>query len=180
MRETTPETGHRANTREPETLPDLFGSAVPASVTTAKKRPARAAAEWPAAGSAPVARVDARGPRPAGDRSLAPASASLSGTYARTGATLRRSDGIALVVCQSEKPALGPRDSARYVRVGRPGGGKPDYAGNLYRPASGGADDLDKHEFQDVATGVRYGLSLTAPGTYAVSPVRRRRKRSGA
>ena len=177
MRQTKDEPGSRANARETATLPDLFGFTSTASVTNARKRTERAPAEWPAAGSAPVA----RGPRPAGDRSLAPASASLSGTYARsrggTGATLRRSDGVTLVVYKTRKAALGPRDSARYVKVGRPGGGKPDYAGGLYDEAATGLCDLDGCQFQDVATRVRYGLSLTAPGTYAVSPVRRRRVR---
>lgn len=182
--QSTPRRSGSSTRREPHDTsqtPDLFGFTAPASATDVRKRPARGPAEWPAAGSTTTARGrrSATPATAAPDRVRVPMGPGLSGGYTRAGATLRRPDGIALVVCQSNKPALGSRDSTRYVKTARPGGGRPEYAGNLYGPASGGADDLDNCQFQDRASGVRYSIRLTSPGCYVVSPVRRRRKRSG-
>ncbi len=101
----------------------------------------------------------------------------LSGTYARSGATLRRSDGRVLTVCRSSRPVVTARDSERYVRTAAPGVPLA-YAGNLYAAPAPGADDLDGCQFQDKASRTRYALALVAPDTYAVAPVARARPRA--
>lgn len=95
----------------------------------------------------------------------------LVGSYTRKGATLRRSDGLALVVCLSNRGKRSGRDSARYVSVARVGAGRPAYSGNLYADDATGRCDLDGCQFQDGRGGVRYRISLHAPGRYSVAPV---------
>lgn len=117
--------------------------------------------------AAPRSSSPGRRPVRAADAPAAGSASPLVGDYARTGATLRRPDGRALVVCQSTKRTLGPRDAARFVRTVAPGSAIR-YAGNLYPPTFPGRDDLDGAEFQDGPAGPRYAVALAAPGVYAV------------
>jgi hypothetical protein len=172
----TPEARSRRDTPHSPPLPDLFGHVNPSEPGRTRANPGRhRLAEWPARPAAVSERSGTVRPTASPDRP--PASASgpvrLSGSYTRTGATLRRADGLALVVCQSHKPALGPRDSGRYVRLALPGGGRPPHLGNLYGDARP-PDDLDGCEFQDGPGGTRYALRLDGPGAYTVAPVGRR------
>lgn len=110
------------------------------------------------------------------ERTTAAHVADLTGVYSVggfTGRALHRVDGVALVVNDTKRRTLGPGDSARYVTVSR--GLRSEYGGNVY-----GADgmataeataELDGCEFQHRATGIRYRLTETAPGVFAVAAV---------
>ncbi len=138
--------------------------------------PPRRGEPMPQGLSQPLASASSRTPGPLQDRPAA-RPFDLSGTYARSGATLRRSDGRVLTVCRSSRPVVTARDSERYVRTAAPGVALA-YAGNLYAAPAPGADDLDGCQFQDKASRTRYALALVAPDAYAVAPVPRSRPRA--
>ena len=170
---------------------DLFG--VPLATPPKRRGPAPGPpAEWPAAGTAGGDRTAAppRRRSPAAPPSASsPPDVDLAGTYSRTGATLTRGDGVALVVCASHKPVLGARESDRYVRVASPSRpGAPRHAGDLYPARYPGACDLDGAHFQDGPGGTRYRIArLRSGGTmgdgaprYSVEPAKRRRRGASA
>jgi hypothetical protein len=99
----------------------------------------------------------------------------LAGVYTSAGVlsrSLRRADGLTLVVNDTRRRTLGPGDAARYVTVLT--NFRSQYSGNLYGPC-GLADarataDLDGCQFQHRTSGVRYRITATLDG-FTVSPV---------
>ena len=178
-------TGRDATPTPPE-LPDLFGNLPPSPAPPRRSKPSGRPAEWPAAPASPT---EPSTPTPSSAdrtprRHLGTGADALAGTYDRAGSTLRRADGLALVLCLSSSPQTG-RGSSHYVRVASPSSpGRPRYAGNLYPARTPGACDLDGCQFQDRQTRTRYRIALDAagdaPARYTVAPVTRSRKRASA
>ena len=156
-------------------------SAIPCDVTTGRTLPVSPSPDLfgytPPAPSRPSRTAE----RTAPDRPpVRTADGTLAGRYRRAGARLRRSDGVALVVCVSHRGVRSSRDSGRYVQVATPGGGRPVYAGNLYGSGRGHADDLDGCQFQHGRGGTRYEIRHAGADGYAVAPVARRRGRASS
>lgn len=162
----------------PAELPDLFGNPTPSPAPPRRSKPSGDPAEWPAATSpTPRTTPPDRTPR----RHVGSGVRDLSGTYDRAGQTLRRADGVALVVCLTQNGTRTSRDSARYIRLATPGGAHPPpYAGNLYPSHTPGRCDLDGCQFQHGRGGTRYRIATDGPGRYTVAPVKRRRRGASA